>query len=510
MKLFKLFLVAVIGLGFMACNADEQPVVENKTTDSYASITIKFPGKVSTRALPGDYNENGTWMGRDNLETVTVFLVNETKGVVDYNFFSKSAFAEIDINGVLHPNLALKATAGENVRAYVVINGVEDILNTLKATSAANFATAFAAEANKIASQVAWYNSPVAPATKGTETIMMTNDQDAYALTVLPYISEEDAKTGVNNNIRVNVERVVSRAFMTVVPEETEGNGWPVNALIGGTETQIATVKGVSYAVGQSNKKFYIMKRTDFAVPDPVYTFVPADFAAWAAANNTNFDYSGLTSFTTVTQWAYDAANVSTPLAAETTSKFVLPVNHVVNVTDLDIARGSYKKGNTTYFEIRAQFIPNEVIINSEGGVEVPTTATTVFWGENDKKFYKTRDLAIAQGQKATEFIDGVMKYVLWLNPNALASTPSDLNPKVSPTVRNQVYHAHIDKFLRMGLPNNPLNPDDPDKEGNPDNPINAEDPLKTDYTYLSVSVKVLPWTIHTYKYNLDDPGTMY
>ncbi len=150
------------------------------------------------------------------------------------------------------------------------------------------------------------------------------------------------------------------------------------------------------------------------------------------------------------------------------------------------------------------------MIINSEGGVEVPTTAATVFWGENDKKFYKTRDLAIAQGQKATEFIDGVMKYVLWLNPNALASTPSDLNPKVSPTVRNQVYHAHIDKFLRMGLPNNPLNPDDPDKEGNPDNPINAEDPLKTDYTYLSVSVKVLPWTIHTYKYNLDDPGTMY
>ncbi len=125
-----------------------------------------------TRGLPGDYNQDGTWKGRDKLETVTVFLVNTAKGVVDYNSFAKSSFDEIDATGVLKPNLALKATSGDNVDVYVVINGNTDILNTLKATSAAGFAAAFAGEAAKIASEVAKYD------TDGKEVIMMTNDKD--------------------------------------------------------------------------------------------------------------------------------------------------------------------------------------------------------------------------------------------------------------------------------------------------------------------------------------------
>jgi hypothetical protein len=507
MKLNKLFLIGAIALGFMACSADEdQPEVTQHETDSYASITVKFPGTVGTRALPTDYNNQPTtWQGRDKLETVTVFLVNTTKGVVDYNSFSKSAFTEIDATGVLKPNLALKATAGENVRAYVVINGAESILTTLKATSAANFPTVFATEYAKVASEVARYNAPEAPATTGTETIMMTNDADSYQIDVAAGVTEEVAIAGTMNHVQVQVERVVSRAFMTVTPETPAGAGWPVNAVIGGMETQIATVTEVKYAVGQSNKKFYLMKKSTYEVPDPVYTFVPSDMTAWTT-DNSNFDYSGLGSFTPVTQWNYDATAVSTSLAAEETSKFVLPVNHVVGETDLDVARNSYKKGNTTYFEIRATFMPLKV----NGADPTFSVPTTVYWGENDKKFYSTRALAEAQGQRATEFTNGVMKYVLWLNPNSMASTGTDPNPKISPTVRNQVYHAHLDAFLRMGLPNNPLNPDDPDDQANPDNPINVEDPLKTDFTYLSVSVKVLPWTIHSYQYSLTDPGTMY
>lgn len=499
MKLIKLFLISIIGVGLMACNADEQTVVTQHETDSYASITVKFPGKATTRALPGDYNQNGSWTGRDTLETVSVFLVNVPKGVVDYNSFTKSAFQEIDVNGILHPNLALKATAGENVRAYVVINGETSILNTLKATSAANFATTFAAAAQKVASQVAWLND------NGKETIMMTNDADSYVINVAAGVTEEEAMAGTGNHVQVQVERVVSRAFMTMIPETTTGAGWPVNAIVGGSETQIATVKSVTYAVGQSNREFYIMKKANYEVPGNVYTFLPTSYTYWTTYN-AMFDYTGLNSFTPITSWTYDIANLATPLAAETTSKFVLPVNHVVGETDLNVARDFYKKGNTTYFEIRATFMPVQV----DNAAPTFTTPTTVFWGENDKKFYSTRALAEAQGQKATEFTNGVMKYVLWLNPNSMVSTGTDPNPKISPTVRNQVYHAHIDAFLRMGLPNNPLNPADPDNALNPDNPINVEDPLKTDFTYLSVSVKVLPWTIHSYKYSLTDPGTMY
>jgi hypothetical protein len=195
---------------------------------------------------------------------------------------------------------------------------------------------------------------------------------------------------------------------------------------------------------------------------------------------------------------------VATQLAAETTSKFVLPVTHAVD-KDEDAGRAFYKKGNTTYFEIRAKFTPKQI-----DGVDNTAQPDSVFLGANDNKFYSTRALAEAKGQKATKFTDGVMKYILWLNPNSLESTPDDPNPKVSPTVRNQVYHAHINAFLRMGLPNNPLNPADPNDSANPINPISPYDPLKSDYTYLSVSVKVLPWTIHSYKISLSDPPTMY
>ena len=296
--------------------------------------------------------------------------------------------------------------------------------------------------------------------------------------------------------------------MLTVVPK---GDAWTVKPFQS-VETPIATVTEVKYAVGQSNKKFYIMKKTDYSTPDPVYTYYvpkpdPENPAAIDWANNTYFDYTGLSSFTAVQQWTYNATAVATPLAAETTSKFVLPVNHAVDIEDLDEARAFYKKGNTTYFEIQAKFMPLLV----DGKTPTFTEPTTVYWGVNDSKFYSTRELAEAQGQKATEFTDGVMKYILWLNPNSLASTPDDPNPKVSPTVRNQVYHAHIDAFLRMGLPYNPLNPDDTnDDPDNPVNPISPYDPLKSDYTYLSVSVQVVPWTIHSYKISLSDPSTMY
>lgn len=501
MRLNKLFMIGAIALGLVACNADDQPEVPQHETDSYASITVKFPGTVGTRALPDEWNKQNTWTGRDDLKTVTVFLVNLDRATVDYEYFTKAAFKAIE-NGVLQPNLAMKATAGDLIQTYVVINGEETILTTLKATSADKFAGVFANEYAKIASDVASYD----PTTE-KETIMMTNDADIYSFRVLPGITEEVAKTGTTNNVQVKVERVVSRAFMTVTPEATAGAGWPVNAIIVGNEAvQIAKVTKVEYAVGQSNTNFYLMKKSTYEVPNPVYEFNPATLAEWKTGN-TDFDYTGLKSFSSVTPWAYDPVAVSTPLTAETTSKFVLPVNHRVDLTDPKAGRPFYKKGNTTYFEIRASFLPLEV----DGVAFEGTTAPdSLFWGEVDKAFYSTRAKAEESGQKATEFKNGIMKYVLWLNPNSLISTTETPNPMVSPTVRNQVYHAHINAFERMGLPNNPLDPTDPDNKLNPDNPINVEDPLKTDFTYLSVKVEVLPWTIHSYKYSLTDPGTMY
>lgn len=467
--------------------------VDKTTGNSYASVKVKFPkGASLTKALP---QGQGSWTGRDVIENVTVFLVNTANNVVDFNSFTTGSFNAIDANGVLSPNLALRATAGQNIRVYTVINGSPDVLNMLKLTQANGFASAFAGEASKIASDVAKYNAPVPPATQGTETIMMTNDEDNYTITVIPGVTQADALTGTSNHAIVKVERVASRALLTVEPATS--NVWAVTEKVNGTDTQIAKITSVTYGVGQSNKKFFIMKQSDYRTPNPVYNFVPSG-NDWAL-NNAYFDYSGL-NFTQAQEFSYNVANINDPLNNESTSKFILPVNHAVHLTNPTAQRPFYKKGNTTYFEVRAAFIPNEL----DGAPYTSQQPTTVFWNSGNKKFYTTRVLAEAEGGRATKFENGVMKFVLWLNPNAMATSVDDPNPVASPTYRNEVYHAHVSDF-HMGLPNNPLNPEDPNDPENPENPIDPNDPLKSDRTYLSVSVKVIPWTIRSNKYSLTD-----
>ena len=130
--------------------------------------------------------------------------------------------------------------------------------------------------------------------------------------------------------------------------------------------------------------------------------------------------------------------------------------------------------------------------------------------GMKDGKFYTSRKLAEAKGQKATMYkgtgtADGgaIMKYVLWLNPDKIPGATAGEKASMSPTVRNQVYHAHIKGFKSIGVPNNPLNPTDPDEPLNPKNPIDPDDPLETEDTYLSVEITVLPWGMHSYQIDL-------
>jgi hypothetical protein len=260
------------------------------------------------------------------------------------------------------------------------------------------------------------------------------------------------------------------------------------------------TIQSVSYVVGQSNKEFFLTKNTGWETPAAVYNHVPGEGTiVW---DPTLFDNTGLAKSIAMKEatGAAAIADFNTALTTELgDSKFVLPVTH------LD---ANYRKGNTTYFEVTAIFTPDAV----DGGAY--TAGADVFLGMNDGLFYSTRTLAETSGQKATHYKgDGttgaIMKYVLWLNPDKVPGETGD-KATMSPTVRNQVYHAHIKGFKQIGLPNNPLNPTDPmnpdpdkpDAPGNenPINPIKPEDPLQTDDTYLSVEITVLKWGVHSYE----------
>lgn len=483
-KFLTMGVTIALALGFASCNNERgnTPDSTDSQLDTYVGVRIAFSGVEGMRALPDDHNKKfGEWKGRDEIKKITVYLVNETKQRVDFSTFNEGSFEGIK-DGFLKPNLAVKATEGENVKAYAVINDVNDLTASLKTVASDQFDAEFKKLELKVASiaDVATYNS-------GTEIVMMTNDNEAAAITVVK-ATKEEAIEGTKNRANIVVSRVVSRAIMTKAADLKETIKVKDS---NGKEISTITITDIKYAVGQSNLKFYNMHQADWKTPDPVYSYVPAT-NDWSTNNKTYFDYSDLKSSKDLQAITYDQNGVHTALGAEDFSKFVLPVTHET---------GNYKKGNMTYFELTCKFTVDKVY-GENGAVETGVADQTVFLGMSDGKFYKTRALAEAEGQQATEYKAGVMKYVLWLNPNVAYSDP-DKKITESPTVRNQVYHAHINGFQEIGVPNNPLNPDDPNNPDNPENPIIPGDNPETDKTYLSVSIRVLPWTIHSYSVDL-------
>lgn len=502
-KLKSIFLLGAlaIGLGLTSCSSDDglansQTSAEKGST--YASLSISFPTSSSTRALPDE-----TWTGRDEIKSVSVFLYNSTLNTVDYSKFSASSFTGIDDKGKLTPNIAVKATPGQNVKAYVVINDVNnDVTKTLEtaAKKPNTFDAAFAAEVKTVANQVS-------ATTDKKDVILMTNDVTPTETVIAPNIKQADAIAGPTNLIPVKVQRVVSRAIVTMDKNITKTI--QLYDASGNKASQI-TITDLKYGVGQSGQSFFNLQKTDFSTPDAIYN-------GDASIGATAMDNTGLNSFTEVTSIADNNNNsITGALNAETTSKFVLPVTH---------AAGKYFKGNTTYFEIRATFTPDKVDGNSY------KPGTDVYLGQNDGLFYSTRAQAEASGQKSTCYKgDGnktsggaITKYILWLNPDVVPGTGGTHKASMSPTVRNQVYNVYISGFKTIGIPNNPLNPGspkdptkpvgpenaidphdpnnpaDPNDPNNPDNPINPNDPLETQDTYLSVTITVLPYTVHSY-----------
>lgn len=491
MKTNKFLVMAAMALGlgvFAACSNDDEPNVSESKGNTYVGVTISFPGMQTRASLPEDYHSKGKWEGRDKIEQITVFMVNKENNVVDYTSFDESAFEEIN-GGILKPTLAVKATKGHKVKSFVVINDKKDIITSkLKKTSATNFETEFAEAKKAIASEVATTNEL-------KDIILMTNNEAPTELTV-EQAKKSEAIDGTKNQCKVSVERIVARGILTmskdILTKKVLVKKQGTNKVV--SEVNITEVK---YGIGQGNTKFFIMKKNTYETPDPVYTYNPATSSDWKDKNTTYFDYKGLELSNFSEVQAIDnntIENVKNALNKEDKSKFALPVTH----TD-----DNYKKGNTTFFEVQVKFTPTDESF-AVGEKEKLNGSTTYYLGMNDGKFYQSRAAAAAVGgQKVTEYKNGTMKYVLWLNPDKVPGAEEGKIAKVSPTVRNQVYHAHIKGFKEIGLPNNPLNPDDPNNNENPENPINPNDPLETESTYLSVSITVLEWGMHSYEVDL-------
>ena len=480
-------------LGLASCKSDRQDAaLQNGQCDTYVGVSVRFPAP-ETRALPDDHNKLGEWQGRDKIEKIKVYVATTSNGAttISSNEFTEAAFNGIN-NGILAPNLAVEAKSGDKVKVYVVINDVNSKVTSILDQKAADAAT-FDEEFKKAVATVAAI-ADVAKYDAEKDIVLMTNEKAPEDVTIAPNISKEDAIGGKANRVEVRVSRVASRAIATVddqVKKTIEIKRSFTDAKGATTESTTATVtvKDIAYQVTGSALQFNVLEdRKDWKVAAPVYDFAPtsstwADLVTEGANKMLYSDAEGYKAALTATDNTVE--NVKKALGEEKFSKFVLPVTH---------AEGKYMKGNTTMFEIKATFTVDKI----DGTAPADDAAKTVYLGLSDGKFYSTKEKAEAMDvnatstsekkQSAKEYKNGEMYYYIWLNPNV---DYNDLTKTISesPTVRNQVYHAHITGFGEMGVA---------DKDE-----IKPDEPLETKKTHLSVQLQVLPWTIHSYKVDL-------
>lgn len=463
-----LMLVATLTLGLYSCSNDNDSLPSNgeQGNQTHVKLEIGLPQTYLTKA-----SDTKTWKGDDVIKQVDVFFVNETEKTVLKKTVTNISLENNKISVVT------KANAGDDVKAYVIVNSNDKTDISIDGVPAPKFADRFKSEIEAIASDLVAKE-------ENASTITMTNAGEPIALKVEGGVTEEQAKAG-KNTIKIQVERLVSRGILTLGNDAKKDI--PVK---NANEQESASVKinKVTYAVGQSNKKVFGIRKDGDITPEPVYSFLPENKEVYINGREKIFDYSELKAFSEV-----GASNtVIEALTKEQKAKFILPVTH---------ADGKYVKGNSTYFEVRVDFTANGTLTDTK--VE-HKAGETIYLGKNDGKFYNTLEDAKAMGgakgeenQKVITYENGQMVYVLWLNPDIIPGGKNVMTK--TPTVRNQIYHAHITGFKEMGIPYNPLNPDNKDKDDT-ENPIDPTDPIENQETYMNVEISVLEWGLHSYE----------
>ena len=231
MKVNKLFLSAalILGLGFTGCsNDDDVPSGEKGNTN--VSVTLKMSAGSQTKALPTDYNYIGEWAGKDDIKTVTVYLVDGssvTSKSLEVGASGSGKDYEKIVSGsdiTLVPktvNAAIKTTAGSK-KVYVLVNGTDKLVAALAKTPVAEFEDAytklpFKSENSGTKTTVSTSADKLAVKNGTTdEKIVMTN-VEPMTIDVLPNVTDTETLDGTapKNRVRLNVERAVARVMVS-------------------------------------------------------------------------------------------------------------------------------------------------------------------------------------------------------------------------------------------------------------------------------------------------------
>ena len=514
MKMMAGLMLVTLGL-FASCAKSGREVQDpNKEGSTYVGVTLNM-GANDFRAEDDNYSKVGTWNGKDEIKTIDVYIVDVASGVVSTGAYNKSNFTITQTDGAasisIVPQTAIRTAPGPK-KVYAVVNASADVTLALSQATAAAFESAY----NTVAHELAV--TSVATHTAGKDVIMASNAKEC-TIYVAAGVTEAQALAGTNR-ASVEMKRVVARVLVT-----SNADTYEVKYSDG--VTKMGTVKNISYAGAQGEKKFYIgQKVVSNLIQTPAYGYVPTAIADIWGTGSTHYDYSDLLAHTFTTNPRY-VTTIAGPVDAKKIgeeslkhSLFMFEASHkyqtVSTNTDVNSYDGDFRRGNTPYVLVRALFVPEATAFaDGEGGNY--HEGQTFYLGANNK-FYTTKANVTnptkggVAGQKFRTYENGKVLYYAFVNPDRVPNTLD------APAFRNNIYRINITGFKTIGTNWNPLFPEDPSNPNpggpnNPDpkpnddpvnpNPFDPQDPNTPKETWMSVEMSVLAWTVHTYDIEL-------
>lgn len=518
-----LLALALVG-GMTACDKSMKGVDEvdtSATGDTYMSVTFSTANPNSTRAAAedGDFNSKGDYIGRDEIKSVNVYVINLPQENIDHKTFT-SVTLNPDENDDTNDfrTEAWKTTPGDKiVYVYVNIAGTEIETELNKATSKAAFETA-----NKKAFALTENGTVKAAYAKleGGKDIIAMSPTKGVNLNVVAGAKKTEAENGTKNRANVSVRRLVAQAAVTSTAATFD---------IKSGSTTIAKLGNLKWDVMQFEKTTFLAPQPVDATANPAqdpmlakyckspsFDFVTDDATHLFSSAADHYEYRAFTgeevkTFTRTNVNATDvAAIVANPM------KFITETTHQYGGKLEDTAAATktgYRKGNTTYVIISAQITPDDAAwAEGEKAAYAANGANgDLFLGVQDRKFYASLDKAKAANKSTLipesdaanapdnviEYTGGRCYYVAWLNPNNQETESKE--PVMSPILRNNIYHVNISAIKKLGYSGNPFNPNGDDPK-DPDD--KTPDPKETLYpvdTYMAVEISVVNWGVHSH-----------
>jgi len=468
MNFKKYFLAVFVGLGFLACNNDneaDQAPQGPEGVPTYVNLSVNLASSRGQKALPEDYNPDGEYEGNDGVETLDIYMV-AADGTLEAKRFVGT---EISAAGeTVSPSQPFRTTSGTKTIS-VVINSPQP-LQSVAPTGEDWLPIAGLAQIKTEG---------------GVDYDVITMTGTSAPTYIAPDITPQ-AVIGGANTVAIRATRLASRVIVTTTAS--------TDLMAADGTTKIGTISNITYSVAQGTTQVYRGQHTVFD------SNTAASYPeTWGSAY-----VPALGDYTTEAPKYYDYSDLltPTPVPAKPTAadgykslpgKFLFENGHLSG----DVKTSEYKKGNTAYVLVRATLTPEASAI-ADGGT---LTNNTFYVGQSDGLIYSSKAAAQAavQNQKVAMYQGGKMLQYAWVNPDNIQT------PLNSPVVRNNIYHINITGFKRIGLNWNPLTPDpnNPDpKPGDPDEPetpIDPTDPLTPEQTYMTVDISVLNWTVHSY-----------